>query len=235
MKSKRVTGGEPRAGMLPVGAWPALHRLAHWVGVFLLRVAYRTRIRHRERVPADGGLVLVANHDSLADAPLLFGALKRDAVFLTKQELFRGPLGWFLRRIGQLPIRRGSADREPLMAATRVLRAGGVVAVFPEGTRHGGLDSARHGAAWLARSTDSRVLPVVCRGTARPEGSGRRFRPRVEILFGPPVRLSATKGRKGLEQATDEVRAELAGLLAELDGTATTVDDPDEDVRGNQA
>lgn len=206
-----------------------------------MRLPYRVRIHHRERIPKTGPIVLVANHSSLVDGPLLFGMLRRHAVFLIKHELFRGPLGWFLRRIGQIPVRRGEPDREPLLAAMRVLRAGGLVAVFPEGTRgeHGEMASAQHGAAWLARSTGARVLPVACRGTRRPEGSGRRLLPRVHVLFGEPVRLPEAKGRAGLVAATEHLRGQLVELLGELDrleaGTGESGVDHDDDVRGNQA
>jgi 1-acyl-sn-glycerol-3-phosphate acyltransferase len=132
--------------------------------------------------------------------------------------MFRGALGWVLPRLGQLPVRRGQADRAPLMAALRVLRAGGLVSVFPEGTRGAGdVADAQHGAAWLARSTGARVLPVVCRGTRRPDGSRRRWRPRVDVLVGKPFEVSAGGGRAGLAAATEQVRSGLAALVTEVD------------------
>ena len=132
--------------------------------------------------------------------------------------MFRGPLGWLLPRIGQLAVRRGSGDRTPLHKALGVLRAGGVVVVFPEGTRgEGDVTTARHGATWLARAGAAVLLPVAIRGTRRPAGSGRRFRPRVDVLvgesFGPPT----GKGREALAEATDEMRTRLAALVTELD------------------
>lgn len=236
---KQAATGAPAVadGMLPEGASSALHRLGRWIGATFVRLPYRVRVHHGERVPTSGGIVLVANHSSMVDGPLLFGMLRRRAVFLIKYEMFRGPLGWFLRRIGQLPVRRGEADRTPLLAAVRVLRAGGLVGVFPEGTRGDGVvSSAQHGAAWLARSSGARVLPVACRGTRRPEGRGRRLLPKVDVLFGEPVTLPDAKGRAGLNAATEQVRAELVELLGELDRlTGDEHDERDDDVRGNRA
>jgi len=204
---------------LPEGAWPLLHRIGQWLSVLFVRLPFRVRIHHRERVPRTGGVVLVANHSSLVDGPLLYGMVPRSAVFLIKHEMFRGPLGWFLRRFGQLPIKRGEVDRAPLLAAVKILRAGGLVGVFPEGTRgEGQVDSAQHGAAWLARTAGAQLVPVACRGTPRPGGARRRFLPKVEVLFGHPVTLPQTKGRAGLDAATEQVRAELVELLAQLDG-----------------
>lgn len=212
-EKKPVAGGQ-----LPEGASPVVQRIGRWIGATFVRVPFRVRIHHAERVPASGPVVLVANHSSYADGPLLFGMLPRYAVFLIKQEMFQGLLGWFLRLLGQLAVRRGEPDRTPLLAAVRVLRAGGLVGVFPEGTRgEGDVTSAQHGAAWLARSTGAKVLPVACRGTHRPESRRRRLFPRVDVLFGEPFELPAGKGRAALSEATERVRTELAALVGELD------------------
>lgn len=220
---------------LPEGAWPLLHRIGQWISVLFVRLPFRMRVHHRERVPRSGGVVLVANHSSLVDGPLLYGMVRRNAVFLVKHEMFRGLLGRFLRRVGQLPVKRGEIDRAPLLTAVRILRAGGLVGVFPEGTRgEGSVDSAQHGAAWLARSAGAQLVPVACRGTRRPAGARRRFLPKVEVLFGHPVTLPETKGRAGLDAATEQVRAELVELLAQLDGGSDPHARPDE-TRGMQA
>jgi 1-acyl-sn-glycerol-3-phosphate acyltransferase len=203
---------------LPEGASPRLHRVGQWISTIFVRLPFRIRIHHPERVPRSGPVVLVANHSAMVDGPLLFGMLPRSAVFLIKYEMFQGALGRFLRKIGQIPVRRGEPDRTPLLAAMRVLRAGGLVGVFPEGTRgDGAVRQAQDGAAWLARASGARVLPVVCRGTRRPSGRGRRLLPRVDVLFGEPFTLPEAKGRAGLTAATERVRTELVELIAELD------------------
>ena len=211
-------GRKPADQQVPDGTWPALMDFGRWVARYPFASAFRVRVRGRERVPSTGPLVVVANHSSMVDGPILLGVLPRRVVFLIKQEMFRGIVGYLLRRIGQLSVRRGEPDRTPLLAAVRVLRAGGVVGVFPEGHRGAGdVDNAQHGAAWLARSAGARVLPVATRGTLRPAGSGRRFRPVVDVLVGEPFELTATRGRQGLADATEQVRAALAGTVAELD------------------
>jgi 1-acyl-sn-glycerol-3-phosphate acyltransferase len=212
-----------RAPDLPAGAWPRLTDVARWIGTWCFRPAFRVHVHHRERVPAAGPVVLVANHSSMLDGPLLFGLLGRRAVFLVKQEMFRGPLGAVLPRIGQLAVRRGEADRRSLTAALGVLRGGGMIGVFPEGTRGSGeVAAAQQGAAWLARSAGAVVLPVVCRGTYRPPGAARRWRPRVDLLVGEPMAPPAGKGRAELAAATETIRASLAALVAELDEVRST-------------
>ncbi|GAA5175465.1 lysophospholipid acyltransferase family protein [Pseudonocardia eucalypti] len=203
---------------LPADSWPVLHDLARWLATWLFRPAFRLRLYNAANVPASGPVVLVANHSSLLDGPLLLGIPRRRSVFLIKVEMFTGVRGWFLHRIGQLAVRRDVPDRAPLLAAQALLRAGGLVAVFPEGTRgDGDSASARGGAAWLARSTGAVVVPVACRGTRRPEDAGRRFRPRVDILVGEPFQVSTERGRAGLATATEQVRSALADLVAEVD------------------
>ncbi|GAA4680867.1 lysophospholipid acyltransferase family protein [Pseudonocardia yuanmonensis] len=208
---------------LPAGADPRLHDLARWIGTWCFRPVFRVHVHHRERIPATGPVVLVANHSALVDGPLLFGLLGRRSVFLVKQEMFTGVLGTGLRGIGQLAVRRGEPDRAPLTAALGVLRGGGLVGVFPEGTRGAGeVAAAQQGAAWLARASGAQVLPVVCRGTRRPEGSGRRWRPRVDVLVGEPLPAPAGKGRAELAAATETVRGALAALVADLDAMRAT-------------
>jgi 1-acyl-sn-glycerol-3-phosphate acyltransferase len=203
---------------LPPGASARLHDVARWVGTWSFRSVLRVHVHHADRIPAVGPVVLVANHSALVDGPLLFGLLGRRAVFLAKREMFRGPLAWLLPLLGQLAVRRGVPDPGPLRAAVAVLRGGGLVGVFPEGTRGtGDVSTAQHGAAWLARATDAVVVPVVARGTRRVPGTRRRFRPRVDVLVGTPLAVPPGGGRTGLTAATETVRAALAGLVVELD------------------
>jgi 1-acyl-sn-glycerol-3-phosphate acyltransferase len=205
-------------GQLPDGSAPWLHDVGRWISRAPVGNMFRVRARGLSRIPLEGPVVVVANHSSMADGPILFGLLPRRVVFLIKQEMFKGVVGTLLRKIGQLAVRRGAPDRAPLLAAQKVLRAGGVVGVFPEGTRGAGdVAEAQAGAAWLARSTGAVVVPVACRGTMRPPGTRRRFRPVVDVLVGEPFELPGDKGRQALVKATEQVRDRLATLVAELD------------------
>lgn len=205
-------------GELPPGTWRWLQGVTRWIGTWCFYVGYRLRVRHRERIPATGPIVVVANHSAMVDGPLLYGLLGRRSSFLIKQEMFRGPLGWILPRIGQLAVRRGEVDRAPLLTAVRLLRHGGVVVVFPEGTRGSGdVTNAQQGAAWLARAGGAMLLPVAVRGTRRPAGNNRRFRPSVDVLVGRPFAVPPGKGRAALTAATTEIRHRLTALVSELD------------------
>ncbi|NKQ54524.1 1-acyl-sn-glycerol-3-phosphate acyltransferase [Amycolatopsis sp. K13G38] len=203
---------------LPEGASGLLHDFGRAIGRVCFRPAFRIRIDGLERVPRTGPVLLIANHSSMVEPQLIFGMLPRRSVFLVKEEMFTGAMGWFLRRIGQVPVRRGAPDRAPLLTLGKILRDGGLVGVFPEGTRgEGDVASAERGAAFLLRGSDALVLPVAVRGTRRPADRQRRFRPRVDVLVGDPFPLEVGKGRAGLEAATEKLRAELAALVRTLD------------------
>lgn len=204
---------------LPPGSVPWLHDFGRTIGRHLYRPAFRIRVDGVGRVPRTGPVVLVANHSTMIEPQLIFGMLPRRSAFLVKEELFTGVAGRGLRGIGQIPIRRGKPDRAPLLTAKAVLACGGLVGVFPEGTRGAGdVAQAHHGAAWLVRASAAVVLPVATRGTLRPPAlSRRRFRPVVDLLVGEPFALEVGKGRAGLADATERVRAALAALVTELD------------------
>ena len=204
---------------LPAGTSGLLHDVARIIGRYCFRPAFRVRVPGRNRVPRSGPVLVIAKHSSMLEAPVIFGMLPRRSVFLVKEEMFTGAIGWFLRRVGQVSVRRGEPDRAPLLALTRVLREGGLVGVFPEGARGtGNVTKAERGAAWLVRAGGAvAVLPVATRGTLRPAEARRRFRPRVDVLVGEPFLLEVGKGRAGLERATERLRGELAALVRALD------------------
>ena len=91
-----------------------------------------------EHVPASGPVILASNHVGVADGPLLAIYGPRPVHALTKQEMFQGRLGGFLLRSGQVPLDRFNSDPAAVKACLRVLRDGGVVGIFPEGSRGSG-------------------------------------------------------------------------------------------------
>jgi 1-acyl-sn-glycerol-3-phosphate acyltransferase len=177
----------------------------------------RVEVVGAEGVPATGGVLLAMNHSAYIDGPLMYGVLRRPAVFVVKMEAFRGPVGAMLRRIGQIPVRRGAIERAPLQSALAMLAAGGVVAVFPEGTRGAGnVDAVQHGVAYLALRSGCPVVPVACHGTrAMQQWHGPR-RPRVRIAFGRPIELPPTRiaSRRNVTDAAERVRAAMAAHVA---------------------
>jgi 1-acyl-sn-glycerol-3-phosphate acyltransferase len=148
----------------------------------------------RGNVPKDGPLVLIANHDHLADPILLMLAFPRAITFLAKEELFRVPfIGMLMRDAGMFPVARtGTIQqmRDVMRQAQNLLQDGRVLAIFPEGKRSpsGVLLPAKAGAAMLSIHTGAPVVPVAINGTEKIVGRWWWLkRPRVRVTIGAPV------------------------------------------------
>lgn len=161
--------------------------LARPVAARLLRRRWRIAVHHPEHVPASGGAILAANHVGIVDGPLLATYAPRPVHALTKREMFDGRVGGFLRATGQIPLDRFAADLAAIRTALRVVRDGGVVGIFPEGTRSSGdLDRFHHGAAYLALVAGVPVVPVTLIGTGASQGGSSLPEPGgvIDIVFG---------------------------------------------------
>jgi 1-acyl-sn-glycerol-3-phosphate acyltransferase len=190
------------------------------IAVVLMRLLFRVEGRGTEHVPAAGPVLIVANHSSVLDPPLVGGMCPRQLTFLAKAELFRIPgFGGLIRRLGARPLRREGADPSALRTARRVLAEGKALLVFPEGTRgeEGRLREAKPGAALLAVQSGAAVVPVYVSGSGRAWPRGRRLpRPaKVVVTFGAPLRFQQATGadRKAqYETASRQMMAAIAEL-----------------------
>lgn len=173
----------------------------------LLRGWFGLRTTGREHVPAQGMAIIACNHKSFLDPFFIGIALRRPLRYMAKQELFGGPLGWLLQRLGAFPVRRGEADAEALATARAILAQGGALVMFPEGTRVGdpaALGSPHHGAGRLALETGAPLVPAAITGTDHL-WLGPLPRPRrVRLGFGPPIDPRPLAGRPdGVTQLVD--------------------------------
>ncbi|HEX6989754.1 MAG TPA: lysophospholipid acyltransferase family protein, partial [Bacillota bacterium] len=113
-----------------------LYRAARFVFMLVFAVLYRWDVRGREHLPAQGPVLVCANHIHGWDPPLVGTVMTRPVFFMAKEELFRYPvLGTLLAKVGAFPVRRGTPDRRALKTALDLLASGKVVGLFPEGTR----------------------------------------------------------------------------------------------------
>lgn len=187
----------------------------------LLRLRFRPEVEGLDHVPATGPVLLASNHLSAVDTILIPSFSPRKVQFLAKASLFESRLGgWFFRQIGAIPVHRaaGSAAQAALEAGTRVLVAGQVFAVFPEGSRSrdGRLYRGRSGAAFMALETGAVVVPVGLVGTDRKQrdpATGRA--PRMRIRFGAPVELEDLRGMpagRARKEATERIMAAIQAL-----------------------
>jgi 1-acyl-sn-glycerol-3-phosphate acyltransferase len=187
-----------------------LYAVVRFVAAAILRFWFRLRVEGAEHVPEHGAAAVVAaNHKSFLDAFFIGLATRRHVRFMAKVELFRGPFARLLPRLGAFPVRRGEADAEALTTALAILRDGGLVVVFPEGTRvdePDALGSPHHGAGRLAIDAGVPILPTAIAGTSHlwlgPVPKPRR----IQVSFLPAVRTAAVDGadvREALEDLID--------------------------------
>lgn len=149
-----------------------------------------------ERVPADGPVIFASNHAGWLDGPLLTMLSPRPVHALTKQEMFEGRMGAFLTGAGQIPLNRFGADPSAVRSSLRVLRDGGAIGIFPEGTRGAGeLEVFHHGVSYLALASGAAVVPVTQVGTREP-GGGTSSLPRrggrIDVSYGETWRTTRT-------------------------------------------
>jgi len=240
-----VTGRDADGGRTPV---PRLDAVNHEPGdrtirplVKLLNVVLAPLSgrdwKGQERLPASGGVIVVANHISNAD-PLALGQFLaysgRWPRFLAKSSLFGVPgLGRLLHRVGQIPVERGSSRSvDALVAAQQALEEGRAVVVYPEGTITRDPDlwpmRGHTGAARLALATSFPVVPVAQWGAEEflrgPEVGVPRVwaHPTLRMRVGEPVALDDLRGRPVdaalLAEATERIMAALTSLLEDLRG-----------------
>ena len=194
----------------------------------VMRLCFGLQSRGTEHVPATGPVLLVANHVSFLDPPLVGAVAPRPLTFMAKAELFRVPLfGGLIRRLNARPVRREGGDAGALRAALRALKDGGALLVFPEGTRGEGgiLGPAKPGAGMLAVLGGAPVIPVYVNGSGRAWPRGRRFprRARVTVTFGPPL-PEAVGGRASRKDDYEAVSRQMMAAIAGLRDSASSGD-----------
>ncbi|MFR9778804.1 lysophospholipid acyltransferase family protein [Micromonospora sp. MS34] len=194
----------------------------------LLRLIFRPQVEGLEHVPDTGAVILASNHLSFSDSIFTPLIVKRKVTFIAKAEYFtgKGIKGWLTKMFfvgsGTIPVDRtgGRAARAALDTQLKVLRAGGIAGIYPEGTRSpdGRLYRGKTGVARLALESGAPVVPMAMLNSdvIQPTGQIIPNLGRVRIRFGAPLDFSRYAGMTGdrfVERAvTDEIMYELMEL-----------------------
>jgi 1-acyl-sn-glycerol-3-phosphate acyltransferase len=206
--------------------------LSYRVGWCLFRFAFATYFRWRvfnaERVPPTGPVILASNHASILDPPLVGSGLTRGCNFLARETLFRFPgIGALLRSWQAVPVDRDGGGGAGLKAILSRLLAGGVIILFPEGTRtqDGKLQNARSGIGLTVIKSDAPVVPVRVFGTFEAYGRDAKFpKPkRVTVKYGVPMEFhmlreeAKTCSKPRLKEIYQQVADEIMAAIAKLE------------------
>ena len=195
-------------------------RVSQTVVAGVLRLMADIQVRHMDRCPPTGPVILAANHLSYFDIPLIGAWTPRTTLFFSKSEIKRWPvIGWIATRYGTIFVRRGESDRQAMRDTLAALANGQLVGVFPEGTRsHGkGIIRALPGIALLAQRSGATVWPVAVTGSER---MGKELRPTVTLTGGEPfdplaVAREQFGDRPTHEQVAETIMRRVAALLPE--------------------
>jgi 1-acyl-sn-glycerol-3-phosphate acyltransferase len=186
-----VTNDQAHQTAREKGVSRPLYAIVRAILVPLMRLYFRMHISGADHIPREGAAIVAPNHKSFYDSFFVGVATKRHVRFMGKSELFqRRPWGYVLVRLGAFPVRRGESDQDALETARTILRQGGLLALFPEGTRvrdPEALGSPRRGAGRLALESGAPLVPAAITGTERLFAGPFPKPVRVQITFGEPI------------------------------------------------
>ena len=222
MGAPRTLPGDPHPDRVERDIWWSLG-VATLGRIF--RLFFRLRFIGGENIPAAGPAILAANHVSVLDPiAIALGPSRRGRTvrFLAAEEAFRWPLvGWGLRKIRQIPIRRGARDVRALERVASVIRRGALAGIFPEGrvSEDGRLQRGRRGAARIALAAGVPVIPVAVWGAhvrwpRRGLRLRRPWRPRMAVVIGRPIpAVGDPLDAAAVAELTDQIMREIGRLL----------------------
>ena len=184
----------------------------------VFRFFFRGKTSGISNLPKKGGVVVVSNHGSHLDPPILGHALGRPVAFMAKHELFKVPiLSSIISACGAYPVKRGAGDREALKTASDRLIEGWATGVFLDGTRqdNGRVNDPKAGASLLSARTGCPILPVAIVNSHRafPKGS---FLPRfvpIHLKVGELIQPPKSRKREDLTLKTKEIQTSINSML----------------------
>ncbi|MFW5992378.1 MAG: lysophospholipid acyltransferase family protein [Halanaerobiaceae bacterium] len=191
-------------------------KIFYWLAYYVIKFYFifirRWQVEGKGNIPEEGPLIVMANHISALDPPIVGCIMNRQVYFMAKKELFSNPvMGWIFRKIGVFPVKRGKADLKALRTALRILKKGKVLGLFPEGTRHNPEKpgEVQGGAVLIALKSKSPILPVGIKNVSNNK--------RLTVSIGEPFtleefydkKLSAEEKKEVGEKIMEKIKKEI--------------------------
>lgn len=194
------------------------YRLLTPIMRFLFKIYYNPIIINNSFIPKNGSIIIVSNHKHLFDQCLNIMATKRSINYMAKKEYFDGPFAWFFKFVGCIPVDRSKKDKKATETALSILKSGGAIGIFPEGTRNRNKNKLlldfKFGAVSMAFKTDSYVIPCAVTGDYK-------FRSKNLIIqYGKPFKVNDIK--KDNEKLYNDIEKLI---LSNLKKTNRSLDD----------
>ncbi len=196
-----------------------IYQLVSKLFVFpIYKFVLRGHLIGRENIPQKNSFIMVSNHGSLLDPPLLGHALGRNISFMAKAELFKIPLlGVIIKACGAYPVKRGIVDKNTIKTACKKLSNDNSIGIFLDGTRqkNGRVNKPKQGAALLAFKNQKLLLPVAIVNSHRLI----RFKffiplfSKIVIKVGKPVQPPQSSSRDDLKSATVYLQEKINNLI----------------------
>jgi len=184
----------------------------------IYKFVFRGHLIGIENIPQKNAFIMVSNHGSLLDPPLLGHALGRNISFMAKAELFKIPfLGFVIKACGAYPVKRGIADKNTIKTACKKLSNNNSIGIFIDGTRqkNGRVNKPKQGAALLAFKNQKLLLPVAIVNSHRLIRF-RYFIPlfsKIVIKVGKPVQPPQSSSRHDLNSVTMHLQDKINNLI----------------------
>lgn len=192
-----------------------MNAFVRYVTMGVYKLFYNFHIEGVENIPQDRALVMASNHRSYADPVILTMPMKKPVTYMAKEELFKNKLfGWFIRKLGAFPVKRGTGDMQVIDDAVDILESGRHLVIFPEGTRSkdGKVGKGKTGVALIAARSGADVLPcgIIF------EGEKLHFRSKLTLRFGKVIPAEEIAVTDGSPKELKTAKLRIMGAITEL-------------------
>lgn len=195
-------------------------KIIYWLAYYVINIYFklirRWEVKGKSNLPENGSLIVMANHISEFDPPIVGCVLNRQVFFMAKEELFKKPFwAWVFRKIGVFPVKRGKPDLSAIKRALRILKSGNILGLFPEGTRHepGNMGEIKQGAVMLALKSKSPILPIGIKNVKNNK--------KIKVSIGKPFTLDKYYDKKlspeEKENAGEDIKEKIQEELKKID------------------